>query len=35
MGAYKDKEKNTWFCEFRYTSYDGKRKKKKRKKMSL
>ena len=30
MGAYKDKEKNTWFCEFRYTSYDGKRKKKKK-----
>ena len=30
MGAYKDKEKNTWFCEFRYTDFDGKRKKKKK-----
>lgn len=30
VAAYKDKEKNTWFCEFRYTTYDGKRKKKKK-----
>lgn len=26
MPVYKDKERNTWYCRFYYTSWDGKRK---------